>query len=76
MINIITRKGLGQGLNGALTLKHAQGKRGNTQLVPELAFDGRKLRIYAGANADIGGSDPRTKRSTITRRRLTNTARS
>ena len=59
VINIITRKGLGQGLNGALTLKHAQGKRGNTQLVPELAFDGRKFRIYVGANADIGG-----KRST------------
>lgn len=54
VINIITKKGLGDGLNGSLSVKYSQGKRGGMSLVPEIAYDTRKFRIYASVNGDIG----------------------
>lgn len=55
VINIITKKGIGDGLNGSVTLNYSQGKRGKTSLIPELSYEGEKLHVYASVNGEKGG---------------------
>lgn len=55
VINIITKKSLGEGLKGAVTVKYSQGKRGEASIIPEISYEGGKFHVYASVNGEKGG---------------------